>query len=191
MNNTLKAFLAVFAFAGVFLSGGIVGGVITVRVAREHFRHMEQARDQLQQERQQQELAQAREQLMEENKKELDRAVENARSYRPGRLPPGPEQFSAQLMRRFSTQLDLTPEQREKILPMVNAAAENMRRLRRDTTHNFEVTLDQLEDQIAAILTPAQRDRFNEMIQSQRDRIQKYREQQQLRMERQREMGQP
>ncbi len=85
-------------------------------------------------------------------------------------------------MQRFINQIQPTPEQREKIRPLVDQAAEDLRRLRLDTAHSTEVTLEQLQDQIAALLTPEQRERFNEMIQRSRDRFQRYNfEQQQLR----------
>ena len=190
MNNTLKAVLVIFAFTGVFLSGGIIGGVVTARIARDRFERFQHEREQRLIEQQQRELAQTKQLMLEQQQKELKQTMDRKLQDRPRPLP-APEQFSVQLMRRFSWQLDLTPEQRAKILPMVNAAAENLRRLRRDTAHSAEVTLEQVEDRIAVVLTPEQRNRFNELIQTQRERVQKYYREQQARMARQRQTEQP
>ena len=174
MNNPLKVILAVFAFAGIFLSGGIVGGVVTARFARHKFERYRE--DTAQRER---DSAQATQRLVEQMQKQEQEAIERAKAPSRPRFPPRPEQFGAQLMRRFSEQLDLTPEQRAKVQPMVDASAENLRRLRRDTAHTAELQIEQLEDQVAAVLTPEQRARFTELIRTQRERLQRfYREQQ-------------
>jgi Asp-tRNA(Asn)/Glu-tRNA(Gln) amidotransferase A subunit family amidase len=91
-------------------------------------------------------------------------------------------------MQRFVNQIKPapTPEERDQIRPLVNQAAEDLRRLRQETAHSTEKTLEHLEDQIAAILTPAQRDRFSDLIQHWRDDFQKYNSDQQQRQAQQR-----
>ena len=84
-------------------------------------------------------------------------------------------------MQRFVNQIRPTADQREKIRPMVNDAAESLRRLRRDTTHSTELILQNLEDQISVVLAPAQRDHFNDMIQRNREALQQYNQQLQQR----------
>ena len=186
MNHTLKVMLALFAFAGVFLSGGIVGGVVTARLAREKFERFQQ--DTAQRER---DSAQATQKLVEQMQKQETEAIERAKAPPRPRFLPRPEQFGAQLMRRFSEQLDLTADQRAKVRPMVDAAAENLRRLRRDTAHTAEIQIEQLEDQIAAVLTPDQRARFTELIQTQREQLQKFFRDQQARQARPRDQAVP
>ena len=99
-------------------------------------------------------------------------------------------------MQRFINQLHPTPAQREQIRPLVDQAAESLRRLRADTAHTTEVTLEHLEDQISAVLQPAQRDRFNELIARWREAFQRFNQEQQRRqaeqrLQEQRLFGQP
>ncbi len=89
-------------------------------------------------------------------------------------------------MQRFLNQIMPTPEQREKIRPLVYQAAEDLRRLRRDTAHSTELILERLQDQIVPLLTPEQRDRVDEMIQKSRNAFKRYNFEQQLRQAAQR-----
>jgi len=101
--------------------------------------------------------------------------------------PTPPAQFGWQLMRRWvaSNQLDLTPEQKAKVRPIVFETAESLRRLRRDTLYSEQVALERMQDQISALLTAEQRAKFNEMIEVQRTRMRRYIQQQQWRSEEQ------
>lgn len=103
------------------------------------------------------------------------------------RPPSRPEQFDAQLMRRWmnSSQLDLTPEQRRQIRPIVLEAAESSRRLRRDTFHSEQLIIEHMQDAIAALLTPDQRQKFQLMIEQRRERMQKFIQEQQGRAQEQ------
>jgi len=192
MNQALRVALILAAFVGIFASGAVLGGVVMVHVAKERFdrldsdRKDEQRRHQQEQrrlggmieslrqqmQRQQQQAQQAQAQLRQQVQQ-----LQQPRGGPQGARPPtAPEQFGPQLMQRFTNQIRpmATPEQREKIRAMVNQAAEELRRLRRDTAHSTETTLDHLEDEISGILTPDQRDRFTDAIQRWRDNIQKY-----------------
>ena len=96
------------------------------------------------------------------------------------RVLPRPEQFSAQLAKRWmNNQFNLSPAQRQKILPAINDAAEAMRRLRSDTTHNGELILDHMEDEIAAVLNPSQCIRFDHLVQANRESLRQFNLQQQ------------
>jgi Spy/CpxP family protein refolding chaperone len=103
-------------------------------------------------------------------------ALRYASIHGPPRLPPRPEQFGPQLLRRwaFSRQLGLTQEQRQKIRPLILDTAEQLRRLRRDAWHNGELIIEHMQDEVAAVLTPDQRLRFDELIQAQRARMDAY-----------------
>lgn len=97
------------------------------------------------------------------------------------RLQPRPQAFGAQLMMQWmrSGQLDLTPEQREKVRPIVASTTEELRRLHREDAHNAQLLIERMQDQIGAILTPEQRNRFILMIQRQRERMQRFMQEQQ------------
>lgn len=103
------------------------------------------------------------------------------------RPPLRPEQFDAQLMHRWmnARQLALTPEQKQRIRPIVFEAAESLRRLRRETLHSGSLIIEHMQDEIAALLNPEQRDRFNTMIQVQRERVQRFNQEQQRRAQEQ------
>jgi hypothetical protein len=88
---------------------------------------------------------------------------------------PRPEQFMPQLAKRWmNNQLNLSANQKEKILPVINDAAEDMRRLRGEATHNGELILEHMQDEIAAVLTPAQRIRFDNLIETNRARLRQF-----------------
>ena len=103
-------------------------------------------------------------------------ALRYSSAHPPPRLPPRPEQFGPQLLQRwaFSRQLGLTVEQRQKIRPLILETAEQLRRLRRDAWHSGELIIEHMQDEVAAVLTPDQRLKFEELIQAQRARINAY-----------------
>jgi len=86
------------------------------------------------------------------------------------RLPMS-EGFGPQLMGRLVTQLDLTPEQQAKIKPIVDQAAEELHELRRTTQHSSAAVLVRMQGDISALLTPAQKAKFDELSTQQRDRF--------------------
>jgi Spy/CpxP family protein refolding chaperone len=89
------------------------------------------------------------------------------------RLPMS-EQFGPQLLRRLVTQLDLTPEQQEKMKPIVSQAAEELRELRRSTQRTSAAVVVRMQGDIAALLTPAQKVKFDELVAQQRDRFKRF-----------------
>ena len=94
----------------------------------------------------------------------------------PWRQPTRPENFGAQLMRRWvqANRLGLSPAQQDAIRPVVNDTAEALRRLQRDNQHRAQLLIEQMQDQVAAQLTAAQRDTFNELILAQRERMRRF-----------------
>jgi Spy/CpxP family protein refolding chaperone len=91
------------------------------------------------------------------------------------RLPMS-EQFGPQLMRRLTTQLDLTPEQQEKMKPIVSQAAEELRQLRRTTQRTTESVIVRMQGEIAALLTPAQKAKLDDLVAQQRERMKRFSE---------------
>ena len=199
MNQALRVALILAAFAGIFAAGAAVGGVVMVHFTKERFdrldgdrkeeqRHHQQEQRRLggmieslrQQMQRQQQQAQQTEQQQRQQIQQLQQQRGGAATAR-GLTPP--EQFGPQLMQRYINQIQprATNDQRDKIRFMVNQSAEELRRLRRDTAHSTELILQQLQDQIASVLTPEQRDRFTDAIARWRDAVQKYNADQQQR----------
>jgi len=91
------------------------------------------------------------------------------------RQPMG-EQYGPQLMQRLVTELNLTPEQQAKINPIVTAASDELRDLRRSTQRTSAAVLVRMQGEIAAVLTPEQKAKFDEQVTRQRERIRHFME---------------
>jgi Spy/CpxP family protein refolding chaperone len=89
------------------------------------------------------------------------------------RLPMS-DQFGPQLMRRLVTQLELSPDQEEKMKPIVNQAAEELRQLRHTTQRTTESVIVRMQGEIAALLTPAQKTKLDDLVAQQRDRLKRF-----------------
>lgn len=71
---------------------------------------------------------------------------------------------AAQRMReRLKTELDLTPEQMEKISPLIDKATAQLEAIRKDTTHRVRGTFADLHRQIAEYLTPEQKAKLEQL----------------------------
>jgi Skp family chaperone for outer membrane proteins len=92
---------------------------------------------------------------------------------RPVAQPP-PEPLGQQLFRKIANQLDLTSAQRAKIRPIEGRMVVELQRLRRDFGHSTQVLIDKAEDEIRALLTSDQQEKFDDFVTKQRDKIQKY-----------------
>jgi hypothetical protein len=196
MNQAFRVAIVILVFFGIFAAGAVTGLVITAHFANrrvEHFMHERQEEARLQEQRDQDDRLRS-----EKEQQKLVDMVASLReqvqwqSQQPSqqRMASAPGQFGPQLMQRFINQIMPTPEQREKIQPLVYQAAEDLRRLRRDTAHSTELILEQLQDQIATLLTPEQRGRFDAMIQKSRNAFKRYNFEQQLRQQQQRQQEQ-
>ena len=64
--------------------------------------------------------------------------------FAPPRLG-SPEQFGPQLIKRFTTKLELTPDQQEKIKPIITQGAEELRQMRRTAWINSQAVIDRME----------------------------------------------
>ncbi len=91
------------------------------------------------------------------------------------RQPMG-EQFGPQLMQRLVTQLDLTPAQQEKVKPIIDSAAEELKQLRRTTQRASAAVLVRMQGDIGAVLTPEQRAKFDTQVGQTRERIRHFME---------------
>jgi Spy/CpxP family protein refolding chaperone len=67
--------------------------------------------------------------------------------------------------------LELTPEQKEKIRPMVERADEEVRRLRQGSLKETGVVLRRLQQEIAGELTAEQRKKLEKLQERQREQL--------------------
>jgi Spy/CpxP family protein refolding chaperone len=94
---------------------------------------------------------------------------------RPGQVQP----INPQLMRSFINKLDLTKEQRATIMPIVKRTMGQLQRERREVQLSTALAIEKMQDDIAEVLTPEQRAKFEDLISAQRARLQQFRQQQQ------------
>jgi Spy/CpxP family protein refolding chaperone len=93
---------------------------------------------------------------------------------RPGGAQPA--QIGLQLMRSFINQLDLTDEQRSRIQPIVRRTVAQLARERREVQLNSALLIERMQDEIAELLTPEQRVKFEDLVSQQRARLQQFRQ---------------
>ncbi len=93
------------------------------------------------------------------------------------RTPAPLEQFSPQIMKRFSNRLDLTAEQKEKLRPIIRQAGEELRKLRQSGEREAIAVAERMHEQVAEILTPAQQEKLEQMKRDMRERWQRDRQQ--------------
>ena len=89
---------------------------------------------------------------------------------KPGQGP----QFGPQLIRRFADQLDLTPEQKARIGPIVKRTSEILARTRREAQLTSALAIERMQGDVANVLTPEQRSRFEGLLAEQRARLQQF-----------------
>jgi Spy/CpxP family protein refolding chaperone len=95
------------------------------------------------------------------------RFMGNATPREPG-APGG--QFSPQILKRLTERLGLTPEQQEKIRPILKQTEEEMRRLRQAGFRETIAVAEHMNEQMAALLTPEQKTKLDAMHQEMRER---------------------
>jgi Spy/CpxP family protein refolding chaperone len=88
-----------------------------------------------------------------------------------------PQQFGPQLMRNIEKQLDLTDAQRAQIEPIVKRTAGQLGRQRREVQLTTALAIEKMQDEIAGLLTPDQKTKFDELIAKQREKFNEMREQ--------------
>jgi hypothetical protein len=139
-----KPWKVVFAFVGVFIAGSVFGGFFALRIGGRV--------------------------LQMENPALRARPLDqrNAQQQRPllGGLQPVQ---AAQLMRRYAERLDLTPEQKEKINPLIQRATEDIRRQQQINLRENSIILQRLQQDLAKELTADQRVRLEKMEQRQQE----------------------
>ena len=90
-----------------------------------------------------------------------------ARRNLPG--PPPPEVWVPRQFERFARVLDLTPEQRQHIQPILEKNIEELADLRRQSMRTSREILDRMDAAIATELTPEQRVKFERIVKERRE----------------------
>jgi Spy/CpxP family protein refolding chaperone len=139
-----KSWRVILAFVGIFIAGTVTGGLISLRLAQSMSVRGERPRP------------------------------AGQPQVAGGAGNQAPQQFNPQLMRRVAEQLNLTPDQKEKMKLIEARTGEELRRLRRENLHSTELIIEKCQDDIAALLNPEQRAKFDEMILRARERIRKF-----------------
>ena len=84
--------------------------------------------------------------------------------------PPGGDQFWPQQMKKFTEQLNLTPEQRAKIWPILQKAADDVKPIRKEAFKATSDIMERMEADVAKELTEPQRARLAEIQAQERER---------------------
>jgi len=98
---------------------------------------------------------------------------------------PGGDQMGREMMQRLTSQLDLTAEQQDKIRPIVDRTADELRELRRTAQRASAAALVRMHNEVAPLLTPAQKIKLDELDAKQRerwDRLKRFGEERERRM---------
>lgn len=77
--------------------------------------------------------------------------------------PPPPGEMSRHMLARMQSRLNLTPEQKEQVKPLVEAAANDIDAIRKETTARVSDRIAQNIAAINALLTPDQQRELEKM----------------------------
>jgi Spy/CpxP family protein refolding chaperone len=77
--------------------------------------------------------------------------------------PLPPAEIGARLRARFQSRLNLTPEQAQKIDPMIDQAMRRVEAIRQQTANHVFANVSNLHGQVLTVLTPEQQERFEEL----------------------------
>jgi Spy/CpxP family protein refolding chaperone len=83
--------------------------------------------------------------------------------------PMTPAEIGARLRARFQSRLNLTPDQVQKIDPMIDQAMRRVEAIRQETAGHVFANVSNLHDQVLTVLTPEQKTRFEELERERRD----------------------
>ncbi len=87
-------------------------------------------------------------------------------------VPPlTPAEIGARLRAQFQSGLDLTPEQRQKVDPMIDQAMRRVEAIRQETAIHVFANVSQLHEQMLTVLTPEQKTKFEALERERRDHL--------------------
>jgi len=81
--------------------------------------------------------------------------------------PPSPGGMRVEFLRRAERELDLKPEQREKIDKLLKESQERTRKIMEPVADDLREEIQATKEEFHALLTPPQQVRFDEMIKQQ------------------------
>jgi Spy/CpxP family protein refolding chaperone len=89
--------------------------------------------------------------------------------------PPRPrlDNWREDRLKVLADRLDLTSDQQEKLRPVIRPYAEELTRIRAASINDTRRVLEKLEHDVAEVLTPEQRTKFEEMNREQHERMQR------------------
>jgi hypothetical protein len=99
-------------------------------------------------------------------------------------LPPPPRDWVARQFERVTHELELTPEQQAKIQPIIQRRMDEVNRLRREAFKSGREIMTRMEAEVAAVLTPAQREKYERILKERQESLRRFQEQRGLRSER-------
>ena len=83
--------------------------------------------------------------------------------------PLTPAQIGARLRARFQSRLDLTPEQMNKINPLIDRAMRQVEVIREETASHVFANVSNLHEQVLLVLTPEQKAKFEQLERERRE----------------------
>lgn len=178
-----KPWKVIAAFVGVFIAGSIFGGLLALRLS-----HWDLGSRKIEIPKAQPAAANPATTGTAPNQPpQITAATPRPAASAPVpqlQLPPGMAVQAPQLMRRYVDKLNLTTEQKERINPLIQRAASDLRRQQQTNLRETGIIFQHLQEDIAKELTPAQRTRLEEMAEKQRQIIET-REKQQVELAKQ------
>jgi Spy/CpxP family protein refolding chaperone len=76
---------------------------------------------------------------------------------------PVPEEWAPRTLKRLADHLDLTPEQKDQIMPIVKRHMEQLNRLRNTSMAETQTVVEGMQREISAKLTPEQREKYEKL----------------------------
>lgn len=177
-----KPWKVIGAFAGVFVSGGVSGGLIALRLAERDFPSSGAPT-----------VAAVPVALPVSSLQPTSTNLAHppvtpaadSTTLRKGKavaqvqLPAGMAVQAPQLMRRYVDRLDLNAEQKERVDPLIGRATDDLRRQQQTNLRETGLIFQHLQEDLAKELTPKQRVQIEAMAEKQRQIIEQRERQQQ------------
>ena len=99
----------------------------------------------------------------------------------PARPGGGPEGFGPSVMRRLTSELELSEPQKAAIEPIIKKAGDELRELRQESMKRSGAVIEAMNAAVTAELTPGQREKFNVLKETQKARMKAIMEERQRR----------
>ena len=87
-------------------------------------------------------------------------------------VPPREQEMALRIRDRFQARLGLSPDQIAKITPIIDSAAAELHSIHMETNERTNKVFDDSYTQIAAVLTPEQRTKLEQMRKERHERMQ-------------------